>query len=96
MYSGFREEHNGQNEHQDGPYDPVLHERKPRFRLLRKTSCNSSYRTLVNGGYIMRMSPTAIGIEVVPMLKRFRNGTTRGQPSQYNPHDIAVKIQPVR
>ena len=70
---------------------------RPSTRLLRKTSCNSSYRTFVNGGYIIRISPTAIGIEVVPMLKRFRNGTTPGtsHPST-TPTTIAVKIQPVR
>ena len=42
---------------------------RTRIFLLRKTSPNSSYRTLASGGYIMRMRPAAMGIEVVPMLK---------------------------
>jgi hypothetical protein len=33
---------------------------------FRKTSPNSSYRTLASGGYIITMRPTAMGIEVVP------------------------------
>ncbi len=50
---------------------------------LRKTSGSSSYRTLASGGYIIRMSPMAMGIEVVPTLSRSRAGTTPGtaQPS---------------
>ena len=47
-------------------------------RLLRKTSGSSSYRTFVNGGYIMTMRPMAMGMEVVPTLKRLRNGTMPG------------------
>src|ERR1035437_1954800 len=43
------------------------------------------------------MSPTAIGIEVVPMLKRFRNGTIPGsrQPKA-TPMTMAAKIHAVR
>ena len=70
---------------------------RPRMRLLRKTLCNSSYRTRVNGGYIIRISPAAMGTDVVPMLKRFRNGTTPGtsQP-RATPNAMAAKIHPVR
>ena len=70
---------------------------RPSTRVLRKTSCSFSYRTLVKGGYIMTMSPTAIGIEVVPTLKRFRNGTTPGtsQPRP-TPMTMAAKIHAVR
>jgi hypothetical protein len=39
-------------------------------RLLRKTLPSSSYRTLASGGYIMRISPTAMGMDVVPTLRR--------------------------
>src|ERR1035437_5605452 len=70
---------------------------RPSTRLLRKTSCSFSYRTLVNGGYIMTMSPTAIGIEVVPMLKRFRNGTIPGnRHPKATPMTMAAKIHAVR
>ncbi len=65
--------------------------------MLRKTSCNSSYFTLVNGGYIITISPTAIGMDVVPTLNRLRNGTIPGysQPAA-TPTAIAAKIQAVR
>jgi hypothetical protein len=51
----------------------------------------------VNGGYIITISPAAMGIDVVPMLKRFRNGTTLGtsQP-RATPNTMAAKIHPVR
>ncbi len=70
---------------------------RPSTFLLRKTSCSSSYRTLVKGGYIITIRPTAMGIEVVPMLKRSRNGTTPGtsHPSA-TPTAMAAKIQAVR
>jgi hypothetical protein len=43
------------------------------------------------------MSPAAIGIDVVPTLKRFRNGTTPGaaQPNT-TPAAMAPKIHAVR
>src|SRR4029077_17080918 len=65
--------------------------------LFLKTSGNSSYRTFVNGGYIITISPTAIGVDVVPTLKRFRNGTTPGtsQPSP-PPRAIPKTIHAVR
>jgi hypothetical protein len=51
----------------------------------------------VKGGYIITISPTAIGIEVVPTLKRLRNGTTPGTSHpRVTPKAIAVKIQRVR
>ena len=34
--------------------------------VLRKTSPSSSYFTFASGGYIIRIRPTAIGIDVVP------------------------------
>lgn len=51
----------------------------------------------VNGGYIIRIRPAAMGIEVVPTLNRFRKGTTPGasQPSA-TPHAMAAKIQAVK
>jgi hypothetical protein len=52
---------------------------------------------VLNGGYTMRIGPTAIGTDVVPMLKRLRNGTTPGtsQP-RATPNTMAAKIHPVR
>jgi len=45
----------------------------------------------------MTMSPTAIGIEVVPMLKRFRNGTIPGsRHPNATPMTMAAKIHAVR
>ena len=56
---------------------------------------HESQRPGVNGGYIIRISPAEIGIEVVPTLKRFRNGTTPGasQPGA-TPKAMAAKIPP--
>jgi hypothetical protein len=51
----------------------------------------------VKGGYIIKINPAAIGMEVVPMLKRFRNGTTPGtsQPNT-TPPNMAAKIHAVK
>ncbi len=80
-----------------GPTTQFCTSERPSTRLLRKTSCSSSYRTLVKGGYIIRINPAAIGTDVVPMLKRFRNGTTPGtsQPNT-TPVTMAAKIHAVR
>ena len=80
-----------------GPINQFCTRERPSTFLLRKTLCNSSYRTFVKGGYIITIRPAAIGIEVVPMLKRPRNGTTPGtsHPSP-TPTTIAAKIQAVR
>ena len=48
-------------------------------RVLRKTSPSSSYFTLASGGYIIRISPTAIGIDVVPTDSRVMPRATDGQ-----------------
>jgi hypothetical protein len=80
-----------------GPMIQFCTSDRPSTFLFRKTSGNSSYRTFVKGGYIITMSPTAIGIDVVPTLKRFKNGTTPGtsQPSP-TPSAIDRKIHAVR
>ena len=45
----------------------------------------------------MTMSPTAIGIDVVPTLKRLRKGTIPGsRHPKATPVTMAAKIQPVR
>ena len=80
-----------------GPTIQFCTSESPRIRLLRNTSCNSSYRTLVNGGYIITISPTAIGMEVVPTLKRFKKGTIPGtsHPAP-TPTAMAANIHSVR
>ena len=91
------QEDDGQNKHQNRPDNPVLHERKAEHALVAKDLVQFSYRTFVKGGYIIKINPAAIGMEVVPMLKRFRNGTTPGtsQPNT-TPATMAAKIQAVR
>src|ERR1035438_3294532 len=80
-----------------GPTTQFWTSDKPSTRVSRKTSRSSSYRTLVKGGYIITMSPTAIGIEVVPILKRFRNGTIPGsRHPKATPMTMAAKIHAVR
>jgi hypothetical protein len=51
----------------------------------------------VNGGYIITMSPAAIGMDVVPTLKRSRKGTMPGasHPAA-TPMAIAANIHAVR
>ena len=57
----------------------------PRIFVLRKTWGSSSYFTLASGGYIMRMRPSAIGIEVVPtvnrVMARARPGNRKPEPT---------------
>ena len=80
-----------------GPMSQFCTSERPSTFLLRKTSCSSSYRTLVKGGYIITISPTAMGMEVVPMLKRLRNGTTPGTSHpRATPAAMAAKIHAVR
>ena len=64
---------------------------------LRNTSPSSSYFTLASGGYIIRISPMAIGMLVVPTWKRLMNASTPGirYPAP-TPTAIARKIQSVR
>ena len=98
MYSGYpRRNTTARTNIRTGPISQFCTRERPSTFLLRKTSCNSSYRTFVKGGYIITINPTAIGIEVVPMLKRSRNGTTPGtsHPSP-TPAAMAAKIQAVR
>jgi hypothetical protein len=51
----------------------------------------------VNGGYIITISPTAIGTDVVPTLNPFSHGTIPGtsHPAA-TPTAIAAKIHPVK
>src|ERR1700675_990972 len=80
-----------------GPITQFCSKERPRIFLFRKTSPNSSYRTFARGGYILRVNPNPMGIEVVPTLKWFRKGTIPGrtQPAT-TPTSMAVKIQSVR
>ena len=57
----------------------------------------SSYRTFARGGYIMSMSPAAMGMFVVPTWKKSTTFLTPGksQPAA-TPANIAAKIQRVR
>jgi hypothetical protein len=45
---------------------------------LRKTLPISSYLTRARGGYIITMSPMAIGIDVVPQDRLFRKSANLG------------------
>jgi hypothetical protein len=61
-----------------GPTTQFWTSESPSTLPLRKTRGISSYRTLASGGYIMRMSPAAMGSEVVPTESAFTAGTTPG------------------
>jgi hypothetical protein len=61
------------------------------------TSPSSSYLTFASGGYIIKISPIAIGIFVVPLLNEFQNGATSGNKYPENtPRNIARKIHNVK
>jgi hypothetical protein len=49
-----------------GPIIQFCTKDRPSTRQLRKNLGSSSYFTLASGGYIIRINPMAIGIEVVP------------------------------
>jgi len=80
-----------------GPMTQFWSSESPRIRQLRKTSPNSSYRTLANGGYIIRIRPIAMGMEVVPTeaswIARPICGHRYPAPT---PTAMARKIQTVR
>ena len=52
---------------------------RPSTFVFRNTFRSSSYFTFASGGYIMRMSPTAIGIEVVPTERPVIRAGTAGE-----------------
>ena len=67
------------------------------MRQLRKTSPNSSYRTLVNGGYIINISPMAMGTDVEPMDSDSETEEIPGQKCPaLTPMAMAKNIQTVR
>ena len=73
-----------------------ISERPSTFQSL-KTRPISSYRTLARGGYIIRISPTAMGMLVVPTENRFQKVAMPGhsQPAP-TPDAMARKIHRVR
>ncbi len=86
------QEEDGQEEHQHRPDEPVLHQRQPSTRQLRNTRPSSSYLTLASGGYIIRISPMAMGMEVVPTWKRLMKSAVRGQSSPAPPRSPSPGI----
>ena len=62
-----------------GPITQFWRRERPITFLSRNTSPISSYFTLAKGGYIMRMSPTAIGILVVPTWKELMKFSAPGR-----------------
>jgi hypothetical protein len=98
MYSGLsRRKITASANMRIGPTSQFCTSERTRTFPFLKTSGNSSYRTLASGGYIIKTSPMAMGIDVVPTLMRPRAGTTPGtrKPSA-TPAPMARKIQSVR
>ena len=50
-----------------GPTTQFCTSERPRTFVSLKTLLSSSYLTFAKGGYIIRINPMAIGIDVVPM-----------------------------
>ena len=70
---------------------------RPRTFVSLNTLCSSSYRTFASGGYIIRMSPIAIGIDVVPTESPVISAGTAGEKYPMAiPAAMARKIQRVR
>ncbi len=70
---------------------------KPKIRVFLKTSPSSSYFTFAKGGYIMIISPMAMGIWVVPTDNESQKLAIEGNSHPDNtPESIAIKIQSVR
>ena len=77
-----------------GPIAQFWTRERARMRRLRKTSPSLSYRTRARGGYIIRMSPTAIGMFVVPDWKDPQNWVMPGKTTpQRMPRPMARNIQ---
>ena len=83
-----------------GPIIQFCTKDKPRIFVFLKTSPNSSYFTFARGGYIMRISPTAIGIFVVLAgddLSESQNVAIEGKKyPEKTPMNIARNIHNVR
>ena len=62
-------ERDGQKEHENGADDPVLDQRKGKNFIVSKHLPQLFVSHLRQGGYIMRISPMAIGMFVVSDLK---------------------------
>ena len=70
---------------------------RPRTFVSLNTVWSSSYRTFASGGYIMRISPMAIGIDVVPTERLVISAGTAGEKYPMAiPAAMARKIQSVR
>jgi hypothetical protein len=69
-----------------------------RMRLSAKTFGSCEYFTFASGGYIMRMSPMAIGRFVVPTVMGAKNpaGSEITKWPRTTPRPMAAKIQTVR
>ena len=77
-----------------GPITQFWRRESPTIFRSRKTSPISSYFTLAKGGYIIRMSPTAIGMLVVPTWNELMNPSTPGtNMPMATPAAMAAKIQ---
>ncbi len=80
-----------------GPIIQFWTKDKTRILKSRNTSKSSSYFTFANGGYIINISPRAIGILVVPTWKRLINNSMPGTKYPIaTPIAIARKIQSVK
>ena len=79
MYSGLsRSSSTASANIRIGPTTQFWTSESTRMRRCWKTRPISSYFTFASGGYIIRISPMAMGMDVVPTLKRSRKGTTPG------------------
>ena len=80
-----------------GPITQLSNKETPNTLVFLKTSFSLSYRTLVKGGYIIKINPMAKGILVVPVEKELMKPEDEGKKYPIpTPIIIAKKIQRVR
>ncbi len=98
LYSGYpRRKITARANISTGPITQFCNSESPSTLRLRKTSPSRSYCTLASGGYIIRISPTAIGMLVVPAWYRCKSAGTPGtKRPRTTPAAMARKIHSVR
>lgn len=80
-----------------GPITQFNNKETPNTLVFLKTSFSLSYRTLVKGGYIIKMSPIANGILVVPVEKELMKVADEGKKYPIpTPIAMAKNIHKVR
>ena len=98
MYSGWSCKNNTASPNiNSGPISQFWTSDNTSTRLSANTRCNSSYLTLASGGYIITISPMAMGRLVLPTdIRSISKGSPSIQVPRAMPRPMAAKIHSVR